>query len=84
MDSSPDIADDDAARALTVELIDQTYSPSDQDWTITVQNAPAATNEDDAVLELAMQNIGGHIIKYPRYGVANPPTPSVYTKSFAF
>ena len=84
MDSSPDIADDDAARALTVELIDQTYSPSDQDWTITVQNAPAATNEDDAVLELVMQNVGGHIIKYPRYGVANPPTPGTYTKSFRF
>ena len=84
MDSSPDIADDAAARVLTEELIDQTYSPSDNRWTITVQNAPAATNEDDAVLELAMQNIGGHIIKYPRYGVANPPTPSVYTKSFAF
>ena len=84
MDSSPDIADDDAARALTVELIDQTYSPSDQDWTITVQNAPAATNEDDAVLELVMQNIGGHIIKYPRYGVANPPTAGTYKKSFQF
>ena len=84
MDSSPDIADDDAARALTVELIDETYSPSDNRWTITVQNAPAATNEDDAVLELVMQNIGGHIIKYPRYGVANPPTPSTYTKSFKF
>ena len=84
MDSSADIADDDAARALTVELIDQTYSPSDQSWTITVQNAPAATNEDDAVLELVMQNIGGHIIKYPRYGVANPPTPGAYTSTFRF
>ena len=84
MDSSPDIADEAAARALTEELADQTYSPSDNRWTITVQNAPAATNEDDAVLDLVMQNIGGHIIKYPRYGVANPPTPSTYTKSFKF
>ena len=84
MDSSAQIADDAAARVLTEELITETYSPYSQDWTITVQNAPAATNEDDAVLELVMQNIGGHIIKYPRYGVANPPTPSVYTKSFQF
>ena len=42
MDSSPDIADEAAARALTEELATETYSPSDQDWTITVQNAPAA------------------------------------------
>ena len=84
MDSSADIADEDAARTLTEELATETYSPSSQAWTITVQNAPAASNEDDAVLELVMQNIGGHIIKYPRYGVANPPAPSTYTKSFAF
>ena len=84
MDSSPDIADEAAARALTEELATDTYSPSSQSWTITVQNAPAATNEDDAVLDLVMQNIGGHIIKYPRYGVANPPTPGTYTKSFQF
>ena len=84
MDSSPEIADDAAAQVLTQELITETYSASSQDWTITVRNAPAASNEDDAVLELVMQNIGGHIIKYPRYGVANPPTPSVYTKSFQF
>ena len=84
MDSSAQIADDAAARVLTEELITETYAYSAQDWTITVQSAAAATNEDDAVLELVMQNVGGHIIKYPRYGVANPPTPSVYTKSFAF
>ena len=84
MDSSPDIADEAAARALTEELATDTYSPSSQAWTITVQNAPAATNEDDAVLDLVMQNVGAHIIKYPRYGVANPPTPSTYTKSFQF
>ena len=84
MDSSADIADDDAARALTVELLAETYSPSDNRWTITVQNAPAATNEDDAVLALVRQNIGGHIIKYPRYGVANPPTPSNYSSSIQF
>ena len=84
MDSSAQIADDAAARVLTEELIDDTYSPSSQLWTITVQSAAAATNEDDAVLSLVMQNIGGHIIKYPRYGVANPPTPSTYTKSFQF
>ena len=84
MDSSAQIADDDAARVLTAELADDTYSPYSQDWTITVQSAAAPANEDDAVLELVMQNIGGHIIKYPRYGVANPPTPSVYTKSFQF
>ena len=84
MDSSAQIADDEGARVLTQELITETYSPYSQDWTITVQNAAAAANEDDAVLSLVMQNIGGHIIKYPRYGVANPPTPSVYTKSFQF
>ena len=84
MDSSPQIADDEAARVLTQELITETYSPYSQDWTITVQSAAAATNEDDAVLELVMQNIGGHIIKYPRYGVDNAPTPGVYTKSFKF
>ena len=84
MDSSAQIADDEAARVLTQELITETYSYSSQLWTITVQNAAAAANEDDAVLELVMQNIGGHIIKYPRYGVANPPTPSTFTKSFQF
>ena len=84
MDSSAQIADEDAARALTEELATETYSPSSQAWTITVQNAPAATNEDDAVLDLVMQNIGGHIIKYPRYGVANPPTPGTYTSTFRF
>ena len=73
MDSSDQIADDEAARVLTKELITETYSASSQLWTITVQNAAAAANEDDAVLDLVMQNIGGHIIKYPRYGVANPP-----------
>ena len=84
MDSSAQIADDEAARVLTQELITETYSYSSQLWTITVQNAAAAANEDDAVLDLVMQNIGGHIIKYPRYGVANPPTPSTFTKSFSF
>lgn len=84
MDSSDQIADEAATRVLTEELITETYAYSAQDWTITMQNAPAATNEDDAVLELVMQNIGGHFIKYPRYGVANPPTHFVYTKSFAF
>jgi hypothetical protein len=84
MDKSDQIADDAAARVLTEELISETYSYSAQDWTITVQSAPAATNEDDAVLELVMQNIGGHIIKYPRYGVANPPAAGTYTKSFQF
>ena len=84
MDSSDQIADDAAARTLTETLATDTYSPSSQLWTLRVENAPAATNEDDAVLELVMQNIGGHIIKYPRYGVANPPTPSVYTQSFQF
>ena len=69
---------------MTEELAVDTYSPSSQAWTITVQNAPAATNEDDAVLDLVMQNIGGHIIKYPRYGVANPPTPGVARSSFKF
>ena len=84
MDSSAQIADDAAARVLTEELITDTYSPYSQDWTITVQSAAAASNEDDAVLDLVMQNIGGHIIKYPRYGVANPPTAGTYTKSFQF
>ena len=84
MDSSAQVADDAAAGALTAELATDTYSPYSQDWTITVQSAAAASNEDDAVLELVMQNIGGHIIKYPRYGVANPPTAGTYTKSFAF
>ena len=84
MDSSAQIADDAAARVLTEELATDTYSPYSQLWTITVQSAAAPANEDDSVLSLVMQNIGGHIIKYPRYGVANPPTPAVYTKSFAF
>ena len=84
MDSSSQIADDAAARVLTAELATDTYSPYSQLWTITVQSAAAPANEDDAVLSLVMQNIGGHIIKYPRYGVANPPTAGTYTKSFAF
>ena len=84
MDSSAQIADDAAARVLTAELATDTYSPYSQDWTITVQSAAAPANEDDAVLDLVIQNIGGHIIKYPRYGVANPPTAGTYTKSFQF
>ncbi|MDA7436420.1 hypothetical protein N8654_01920 [Synechococcus sp. AH-601-B19] len=84
MDSSSQIADDAAARVLTEELATDTYSPYSQLWTITVQSAAAPANEDDAVLSLVMQNIGGHIIKYPRYGVANPPVAGTYTKSFAF
>ena len=84
MTTSPEIADEDAARAFTEELINGTTSYYDNSWTITVANAAAVTNEDDAVLELVMQNMAGHIIKYPRYGVANPPTPGTYTKSFQF
>ena len=84
MKTSPEIADEDAARAFTEELINGTTSYYDNSWTITVANAAAVTNEDDAVLELVMQNMAGHIIKYPRYGVANPPTPGTYTSSFQF
>lgn len=84
MDSSADIADEAAARVLTDEIMAGTYYSYDTTWTLRVENAPAASNEDDAVLELVIQNIGGHIIKYPRYGVANPPTAGTYTKSFAF
>ena len=84
MDSSAQVADEDAARVLTDEIMAGTYYSYDQNWTLRVENAPAASNEDDVVLELVMQNIGGHIIKYPRYGVANPPTANVYTRSFGF
>ena len=84
MDTSPDIADEDAARAFTEELISGTTSYYDNAWTITFQNDVGEPGEDEAVLELVMQNIGGHIIKYPRYGVDNPPTPSTFTKSFSF
>ena len=85
MDTSPDIADEDAARAFTEELINGTTSYYDNAWTITFQNDVGAPGEDEMVLELVMQNMAGHIIKYPRYGVANPPTPQgVAPSSFKF
>ena len=82
MDSSSDIADEAAARTLTEELATDTYSPSVNSGLSRFKTH--TSNEDDAVLDLVMQNIGGHIIKYPRYGVANPPTPGAYTRSFQF
>ena len=82
--SSAEIADLAAVETLIDELFAETYSPNSQLWTLRFESNAAAANEDESVLDLVMQNIGGHIIKYPRYGVANPPTPAIYNKSFEF
>ena len=82
--SSAEIADLAAVEALIDELYAQTYSSSSQLWTLRFESNAAAANEDESVLDLVTQNLAAHIIKYPRYGVANPPTPGVYTKSFEF
>ena len=74
-----------AARAFTEELINGTTSYYDNAWTITFQNDVGAPGEDEMVLELVTQNMAGHIIKYPRYGVANPPAPQgIAPSSFKF
>ena len=83
MTSSPDIADLDAVDALVSEMYAGTTGAGSQTWTLRFESA-TTPNEDEAVLDLVMQNIGGHIIKYPRYGVDNPPTPRVSTRSFQF
>ena len=82
--SSAEIADLAAVEALIDELYAQTYSSSSQLWTLRFESNAAAANEDESVLDLVTQNIGAHIIKYPRYGVANPPTAGTYAKSFEF
>jgi len=82
--SSADIADLDAVKALIDELYAETYSSTSQLWTLRFESNAAAANEDESVLDLVTQNIGAHIIKYPRYGVASPPTPGAYTRSFQF
>ena len=83
MTSSPDIADLAAVDALVSEMYAGTTGAGSQTWTLRFESA-TTPNEDEAVLDLVMQNIGGHIIKYPRYGVDNPPTPRVSTRSFQF
>lgn len=82
--SSSQIADIAAVETLIDELYAETYSPSSQLWTLRFESSAAAANEDESVLDLVTQNLAAHIIKYPRYGVASPPTAGVYTKSFAF
>ena len=82
--SSAEIADLAAVVALIDELYAETRSPTSVLWTLRFENNAASGNEDESVLDLVMQNIGGHIIKYPRYGVDNPPTPSATTRSFQF
>ena len=83
MTSSPDTPDLAAIDALVSEMYADTTGAGSQTWTLRFESA-TTPNEDEAVLDLVMQNIGGHIIKYPRYGVANPPTPRVSTRSFQF
>ena len=75
MTSSSDIADLDAAKALIDELFAGTTDSAAQTWTLRFATNAAANNEDESVLDLVTQNLASHIIKYPRYGVANPPTP---------
>lgn len=82
--SSAEIADLAAVETLIDELYAETSSFSSQKWTLRFESSAAAANEDESVLDLVMQNLAAHIIKYPRYGVANPPTPFIYTKSFEF
>jgi len=82
--SSAEIADLAAVEALIDELHAETRSPSSQLWTLRFEKNAAFCNEDESVLDLVMQNMAGHIIKYPRYGVANPPTVDTYSKSFQF
>ena len=82
--SSAEIADLAAVATLIDELFAQTYSPSSQLWTLRFESNAASANEDESVLDLVTQNLAAHIIKYPRYGVANPPTPGTYNKSFEF
>ena len=65
MDTSPDIADEDAARAFTEELINGTTSYYDNAWTITFQNDVGAPGEDEMVLELVMQNMASHHFSTP-------------------
>ena len=84
MTSSSDIADLDAVKALIDELYAETYASSAQAWTLRFESAAAGANEDEAVLDLVTQNMASHIIKYPRYGVANPPTPATVARSFQF
>jgi len=64
-------------------LLAGTTGPGSQTWTLRFESA-TTPNEDEAVLDLVTQNMAGHIIKYPRYGVSNPPTPQVVTTSFEF
>ena len=84
MTSSPDIADLDAVKALIDTLYAETYASTAQTWTLRFENASAGANEDEAVLDLVTQNMASHIIKYPRYGVDNPPTPAFVARSFEF
>ena len=84
MTSSPDIADLDAVEALIDTLYAETYASNGQTWTLRFESAAAGANEDEAVLDLVTQNMAAHIIKYPRYGVANPPTPAVAPSAFQF
>ena len=84
MTSSPDIADLDAVEALIDELYAETYASNGQTWTLRFESATAGANEDEAVLDLVTQNMAAYIIKYPRYGVANPPTPATVARSFQF
>ena len=84
MTSSPDIADLDAVEALIDELYAETYASNGQTWTLRFESATAGANEDEAVLDLVTQNMAAYIIKYPRFGVANPPTPATVARSFQF
>ena len=84
MTSSSDIADLDAVEALIDTLYAETYASAAQTWTLRFESAAAGANEDEAVLDLVTQNMAAHIIKYPRYGVDNPPTPAFAARSFVF
>jgi len=82
--SSAQIADLAAVDALIKEMYADTAAANSQIWTLRFESAAAGVNEDESVLDLVMQNMAGHIIKYPRYGVANPPSASTYARSFQF
>lgn len=75
MTTSAQIADLAAVETLIDELYAETSGSAAQAWTLRFANAAASDNEDEAVLDLVTKDMASHIIKYPRYGVGNPPTP---------